>query len=343
MRALVLKEYNRFSVEDVPAPEIGPREVLVRVRACGICGSDVHGMDGSTGRRIPPIIMGHEASGTVEKLGSEVSGWSLGAAVTFDSMISCGACEFCRAGAINLCDQRRVFGVSCEEFRQDGAYAEFVAVPEHILYRIPEGLSFDHAAMIEPISVAFHAVERVPLALNDTVVVVGSGMIGLLVIQALRLKGCGRIIAVDLDAHKLELARQLGADEGLKADEIDVVEEVRARTRGHGADASFEVVGLSPTVQTAVNCLKKGGALALVGNLAASVELPLQVVVTRELTLYGSCASAGEYPACLDMLQRGAIQVEPFISGRIPLDDAAAWFRRLHDGEPGLMKVIVEP
>lgn len=343
MKALVLTQYKHFDLTDVPEPQVGPGDVLVRVRACGICGSDIHGMDGSSGRRIPPIIMGHEAAGVVAAVGEAVSGWQVGDRVTFDSTIYCGACFFCRRGAFNLCDDRRVLGVSCGEYRQDGAFAEYVVVPPRILYRLPDAISFEQAAMVEPVSIALHAVARTPVALNDTAVVVGAGMIGLLVVQALRAAGCGRIIAVDLDQSRLDLAGALGADEGLKSDAVDVVQHVLSRTGGRGADLAFEVVGIPPTVKLAVQCLRKGGALTLVGNLTPSVELLLQSVVTRELTLYGSCASNGEYPACLEMIARGAINVDALMSAVAPLAEGAAWFDRLYQGEAGLMKVILQP
>lgn len=343
MKALILTQYRHFEYGDAPEPPIGPGEVLVRVRACGICGSDIHGMDGSTGRRIPPVIMGHEAAGVIAAVGADVQGWQAGDRVTFDSTISCGACFFCRRGAINLCDNRRVLGVSCDEYRQNGAFAEYVVVPPRVLYRLPDAITFEQAAMVEPVSVALHAVARTPVRLNDTAVVVGAGMIGLLVVQALRAAGCGRILAVDLDQSRLDLACKLGADEGLKSDAVDVVSHVLSRTEGRGADLAFEVVGIAPTVRLAVQCLRKGGALTLVGNLSPAVELLLQAVVTRELTLYGSCASTGEYPACLDMIARGAINVDALISAVAPLADGAAWFERLYKGEPGLMKVILQP
>jgi L-iditol 2-dehydrogenase len=327
----------------VPEPRIGPQDVLVRVKTCGICGSDVHGMDGSTGRRIPAVIMGHEAAGVITEVGSDVTGWQPGDRVTFDSTIYCGTCHFCRQGLVNLCDDRRVLGVSCDEYRQDGAFAEYVAVPQHILYRLPQGLSFAQAAMTEALSIAFHALGRTPITLNDTAVVVGTGMIGLLVVQTLRIAGCGRIIAVDLDPARLELARELGADVELRSDQADVVAEVLALTGGRGADVAFEVVGITPTLELATRCLRKGGALTLVGNLAPKTEFLLQSVVTRQLTLYGSCASCGEYPACLDMMARGTINVDALISAVAPLSEGAAWFQRLYEGEPGLMKVILEP
>lgn len=343
MKALLLTEYKKFEFTEVPAPEVGPGDVLIKVSACGICGSDIHGMDGSSGRRIPPLIMGHEASGVIEAVGDQVSGWQAGDRVTFDSTISCGQCYFCRRGEINLCDDRRVLGVSCDDYRQHGAFAEYVVVPPRILYRLPDTLSFEEAAFVEPVSIAVHAVDRTPISLSDTAVVVGSGMIGLLVIQALRAAGCGTIIAVDLDPAKLELAVALGADEGLRSDEVDVPGEVMRRTEGRGADLAFEVVGITPTLQLAVASVKKGGSVTLVGNLAAQAELPLQAVVTRELTLYGSCASQGEYPACLEMIARGDIDVKPLMSAVAPLADGAGWFDRLYGGEAGLLKVILTP
>ena len=344
MKALVLEAYNHLAYTDVPAPVPGPDDVLVQVKACGICGSDVHGMDGSTGRRIPPLIMGHEASGAIAEVGSNVVGWQPGDRVTFDSTIYCGVCGFCRRGQLNLCDNRRVLGVSCDEYRRDGAFAEYIVVPQRILYRLPPGLSFEQAAMVEALSIAFHAVGRPPVSLNDTATVVGAGMIGLLIVQSLRLAGCGRIIAVDIDRDRLDLARSFGADETIEPEEgSDIGSRVRELTGGRGSDLAFEVVGVTETLQHAVRSLAKGGALTLVGNLSPAAELPLQAVVTRELTLYGSCASRGEYPACLDMIARGAVDVDTMISAVAPLAEGARWFERLHNREPGLMKVVLAP
>ena len=267
MKALVLEAYNRFVLQDVPVPDVGPHEVLIAVRACGICGSDVHGMDGSTDRRRPPIVMGHEAAGVVAKTGTAVTAWKPGDRVTFDSTISCGQCAYCASGRINLCDRRRVLGVSCEEYRQAGAFAEFVAVPERILYRLPDELSFEYAAMVEPVSIAFHAVRRASVTLNDTAVVVGAGMIGLFIIQALRMAGCGQIIAVDVAPGKLQLARELGATAVVNAAAGDASAAIR-ELAPPGADCVFEAVGMAKTVDLAIRAARKGATVTLVGNLA---------------------------------------------------------------------------
>jgi L-iditol 2-dehydrogenase len=324
-------------------PEIGPDDVLIRVKACGICGSDVHGIDGSTGRRIPPIIMGHEAAGVIERIGGNITDWKVGERVTFDSTIVMRPDFYSQKGVFNLSDYRKVLGVSCDEYRQHGAFAEFVAVPQSILYRLPEGLSFEQAAMVEPVSVAFHGVSLLNSEINDSAVVVGCGMIGLFIVQALRIKGCGEIIAVDLDQSRLDTALRFGADHAINGKDPDILDKIKQLTHGRGADLAVEAVGATPTVDTAIRSVRKGGQVVLVGNFSAKIEVPLQVIVTRQIRITGSCASAGEYPACLDMIANGRVKVDEMISAVVPLTEAASWFERLYKGEPGLMKVIVAP
>jgi len=342
MQALLLTEYRKLELASLDRPAVGPRDVLVAVRACGICGSDVHGFDGSTGRRVPPLVMGHEAAGVVAEVGRDVTQCRVGDHVTFDSTISCGRCECCRRGDSNLCSERRILGVSCDEFRQHGAFAEFVCVPEHIVYVLPDDLPFERAAFTEPLSIALHAVGGLTIAPGDRAAVVGSGMIGLLVIQLLRLGGCSDVIAVDTDDLRLQLASELGATFTVNASH-DPVAAVLERTGGRGADVALEVVGNAAALHTAIGVVRRGGQVRLVGNLEAEVPLPLQVVVSRGLTLSGSSACAGEYPQAIELLAGGRVRVEPLISARAPLADGARWFERLHAREPGLMKVILCP
>jgi L-iditol 2-dehydrogenase len=343
VKALVLKSYMDLQVEDVPKPGVEADEVLIRVRACGICGSDVHGMDGSTGRRIPPIVMGHEAAGEIAEVGAGVSAWKAGDRVTFDSTIYCGICWHCKRGEVNLCENRRVVGVSCQDYRQNGAFAQFIAVPARILYRLPEGVSYEQAALVEAVSVAAHAVGRSPVKPGCTAMVVGSGMIGLLVIQILKARGCAQIIAVDPDPERLALARKFGATTTLDSASADVAGTARKLASGMGVDVAFEAVGLSATVKTALDSTRKGGSVVLVGNLSPTVDLPLQSVVTREITLLGTCASAGEYPECMRMIADGTVDVGAFLSAVAPLEEGASWFNRLHSREKGLMKVLLAP
>ncbi len=343
MKALVLEEYNKLVYRDWPDPEVADDEVLVKVKAVGICGSDVHGMDGSSGRRKPPIVMGHEASGIIVTTGKNVNGWKKGDRVTFDSTIYPLGDWYTRKGLYNLSDNRMVLGVSPGDYRRHGAFAEYVNIPQHILYRIPEGVSFTQAAMVEPVAVAAHAVELTPVSWNDTAVVVGTGMIGLFVIQVLRSKGCGKIIAIDLEEEKLGLARDLGADIILNPMNKDINKEVLALSEGRGADIAFEVVGIKDSVQTAISCVRKGATVTLVGNLTPAVEIPIQAVVTQQIRLQGSCAICGEYPAVLDMIAKQEINVDAILSAEAPLSEGADWFKRLYNKEPGLIKVVLIP
>ncbi|MCC5927873.1 MAG: galactitol-1-phosphate 5-dehydrogenase [Cyclobacteriaceae bacterium] len=338
MKALNLIAPKKFEIIDVDRPACKPDEVLIRVKAAGICGSDVHGMDGSTGRRIAPIIMGHEASGIIEETGGEVSGLKPGERVTFDSTIYNPADWFSKKGMYNLSDNRRVLGVSCDEYRQAGAFAEYLTVPAHIVYKLPDVVSFEEAAMVEPIAVALHAVSLTPLADAESALVIGAGMIGLSIIQVLRAKGIKTIIALDTSPKRLELAATMGAHYCF--DKGDIPAQVQQITNGRGADIAFEAVGISTTIKTAVASVRKGATVTLVGNLAREVELPLQAVVTRQIRLQGSCAICGEYPEALELIARGAVNVKSLISATPPLDEGQAWFDRLYNGDPELLKVI---
>lgn len=343
MKALLLSEYKHLEMADVAAPEAGAGEVLVQVAACGICGSDVHGYDGSSGRRIPPVVMGHEAAGVIAAVGEGVTGFAVGDRVTFDSTVYCGVCEFCRRGEVNLCDNRQVMGVSCGEYRRAGAFAEYIAVPARILYRLPEGLSFEEAAMLEAVSVALHAVRVAELKGGERALVIGAGMIGLLTLQAAKVAGCSQVVVADIDATRLKLASEMGADVVLPASGGALASEVARLTGGRGMDVVLEAVGLNETVVAAIDCVRKGGTVVLIGLTAREVTLPVQKVVTRQIRLQGSCASAGEYPRAMELVSSGRIKVGPLISAVAPLEDGPSWFERLHSREPNLMKVVLDP
>jgi L-iditol 2-dehydrogenase len=344
MKALLLEEYGKFAYRELPAPALrGPDDVMVRIRAAAICGSDVHGMDGSTGRRRPPIVMGHEAAGEIVEAGAGVVRFKAGDRVTFDSTEYCGSCWHCRRGEMNLCDDRRVLGVSCAEYRRDGAFAEYLVLPERILHALPEGLDFVRASLAEPLGVAVHAAAITPLGLHESVAVVGTGLIGLLLLQVLRGATAGRIVAFDTDPSRREAALRLGADAALDPAAGGAMEELRRLTGGRGADRSFEAVGAAAPIRTAIDATRKGGSVTLIGNASPSVEIPLQSVVTRQLSLLGSCAIAGEYPLALDLMARGKVEVLSLVSAIAPLSEGGAWFGRLYAREPGLLKVVLEP
>ena len=343
MKSLLMREYSHLEVEDMPLPVAGREEVLVRVEACGICGSDVHGFDGSTGRRIPPIVMGHEAAGTVEAVGESVTKYKKGDRVTFDSTVYCGKCEYCKRGQINLCDNREVIGVSCGDYRRHGAFAEYVVVPERIMYPLPGNFGFNEAAMLEAVSVGVHGVKVSEVEGGETALVIGAGMIGLLTLQAAKAAGCARVFVADVDDTRLALAKQVGADEVINASGAELVAKVMQLTGGKGVDLALEAVGRNETVTGAIDCTRKGGKVTLIGNIMPEVTLPLQKVVVKQLRLQGSCASSGEYPESIELIANGKIQVKPLITAVASLEEGPRWFERLHSREPNLMKIILTP
>src|SRR5271155_3320414 len=343
MKALLLSQYNQLDIADLPAPVPGVDEILVRVAACGICGSDVHGFDGTSGRRIPPIVMGHEAAGVVAAAGSGVSKFKPGDRVTFDSTVYCGQCEFCLQGDINLCNNRQVIGVSCGDFRRAGAFAEFVVVPQRITYHLPEALEFQEAAMLEAVSVALHAVRVSEMKGGETALVIGAGMIGLLTMQAAKAAGASQVLIADIDRSRLERAETLGADKTLLLSGNDLVQAVLGCTEGRGVDLVLEAVGREETIAASIASVRKGGTVTLIGNIQPEVKIPLQAVVSRQIRLQGSCASSGEYPQAMELVSSGKIKVKSLITAVAPLSDGPRWFERLHAGEQNLMKVVLDP
>jgi len=343
MKALVLEKYNELVYKDVPDPIIKSNEVLVKVMACGICGSDVHGMDGSTGRRIPPMIMGHEASGVIVKTGPDVSGWKSGDRVTFDSTVYPLNDWFTLEGMYNLSDNREVLGVSPGTYKRDGAFAEFIAVPQHILYKIPAKVTYEQAAMAEAIAVALHSFNISGARTGDKCVVVGAGMIGIFILKLLKISGASEIVAIDINPKRLEKASIAGADHTFISTVENLGEKILALTNNRGADISFEAVGKSESVNIAIDVLRKGGKTVLVGNISPIINFPLQKVVTRELKVLGSCAIRGEYETVLNMLETGKISVDDQISAVVPLSEGVIWFEKLYKKEDDLNKVILVP
>ena len=343
MKALVKRHAEKgIWMEQVPVPEAGPNEVLIKLEKTAICGTDLHiyKWDEWSQRTIKPgLVIGHEFVGRIAAIGPGVTGYQLGDRVSAEGHIVCGHCRNCRAGRQHLCPNTVGIGVN-----RHGAFAEFVTVPARIVHVLPDALGFNEAAMIEAVSVGVHAVRLTPCAPGDTAVIVGTGMIGLLTLQAAKIAGFAQVIAVDTEDSRLDVACELGATHRFNPKSGgDLTEFVKSLTKGQGADAAFECVGLNATVLSAIHAVRKGGTVTLVGNLTPKTELPLQVVVTRQLRLQGSCASAGEIPRCIELLATKQIKVDKIISAVVPLEQGADWFAKLYAGAPGVMKVILAP
>jgi L-iditol 2-dehydrogenase len=336
MRALVFRGPHEMPLEDRPEPIVGPRDVLVAVRAAGICGSDVHGFIGATGRRRVGVVMGHEAAGVVEAVGSEVRSVGPGDRVVLRSILSCRTCDRCQAGAPNVCRQRQGLGMHL-----DGAYAERVVVPEPLAVALPNAVGWDEAALVEPLAVALHAVALTPFGGADRVAVIGAGPIGLLAMLAARARGAGTIVITDRDPHRLELARSLGADVA-----IDVGgaggDEALAELAGT-ADAVLEAVGITPTVAQSIRLARPGGQVTWIGNSAPVVELPIQGLVTAELTVRGAYGFIDEFGEAIDAIATRRIDVRPLVELVAPLADGPGLFERLARGELAAAKVVLRP
>ena len=342
MKALLYTAPYTLEYTDWPEPQVGDGDILVRVKACGICGSDIAGHTGRTGRRLPPLIMGHEAAGAVERMGRTVTGFAPGDRICFDSTVYCNQCPACRKGMYNRCVKRQVLGVSVPEFKRHGAFAEFVAVPHWICAKLPAGMSFVQACLLEPASIGTHAANRPPISRGDTAAVLGAGTIGLFILQAARLRGA-KVIACDINDFRLDLAKQVGADVCVNSAKINLADEIQKRTDGRGVDVTFEAVGFGETFRQAISITKTGGAIVAVGNLQKETEFNLQELVSRELMFIGSYASAGEFRTCIDLIATGKINVGPLISEVLPLKEGPAAFKRLLEGKENLLKIILEP
>jgi L-iditol 2-dehydrogenase len=325
-------------LEERPEPVAGPGQVVVAVRASGICGSDVHGFTGSTGRRRVGVVMGHEAAGGVIAAGEGVERLHAGDRVVLRSILPCGQCDRCRQGQPNLCLERLGLGMQI-----DGAYAERVVVPEAMADPIPDELSFEDAALVEPLAVAMHAVGLAPFGPADTVAIVGAGPIGLLTLLAIRRRGAGRILITDRDPHRLGLARSLGADEAIDVSAGDPVERVLAATDGRGADAVLEAVGIAPTVAQSIAIARPGGTVTWVGNSAPEVPVAMQQVVTRELTIRGAYGFVDEFAAAIGALAAGWPDAHRLIERTAPLEEGEALFRDLAAGTVPAVKVVLVP
>lgn len=338
MRALVFVGPGEMAVEERPDRRPGRGEVLVAVRASGICGSDVHGYLGLTGRRQPGTVMGHEVAGDVLEVGDGVDGLAAGDRVALQSILSCGHCDPCRRGQPNVCDNRQGLGMQF-----DGGYAERMVVPAALAVRLPDEIAYDVAAVVEPLAVALHAVAITPIEPSDRVVIVGAGAIGLLTLLVLRHRGVAWVAISDRSAHRLAMARKLGADLTVDVALVDPVETILAETEGHGADVVFEAVGISATVAQSIAVARSGGQVTWIGNSAPTVDLPMQAMVTRELVLRGSYTFVDEFDQAIELLATGAIDVRPLIELTAPLDDAPDLFRRLGDGTLDAVKVVLVP
>lgn len=338
MKALVYygPEDLRFTeIEDLKPAE---NEVLIRIKACGICGSDVHGYMGITGRRIAPMVMGHEFAGVVHAAGENAKKYNIGDRVTVQPVNFCGKCVFCQQGLTNMCTNKKFLGV----LDVNGAMAEYVCIPEHLIYRLPNSMSYIQGAMLEPLAVAYRAVKNCPSLEGKNVLIVGAGTIGLLALQLVRLQNPHKVFVTDLSDFRLETAKRIGADITINPSKKKIEEIILNATEQNGIDVAIEAVGVSATVQQAMSVLKTGGTCKWIGNSAKMINLNMQDVVTRELNISGTYIyTHEEFGEVVELLASGKIDVEAIISKKVTLEEGIGIFKQLSKDASELIKVVI--
>lgn len=313
MRAARLHAPGRMLVEEVPRPVPGPHDLLVRVEACGICGSDRHMFKGEY-PTAKPVTLGHEFSGIVEVVGEAVDGFETGTRITGDPNVACGACDFCRAGRPNLCPELKPIGVM-----RDGGFAEYVLVPATQAAALPSDLDPRHGAFCEPVSCCLHAIDIARIPPGGSVLIIGGGVIGLLMVQLARLAGAGTVGLSTRQAPRRALALELGAT-GV-ADPSDGDEAVAALIPG-GADVVFECAGLGETLLQATRLARRGGTVVLFGVVPEAERITISPfeLLTRELRLESAWLNPLTHRRAADLIAAQTLSLDPLITRTIGID-----------------------
>lgn len=342
MRAAFLHGAGDIRLGELPDPQPGPGDALVRVRAVGICGTDIHYYrDGHVGptKIVEPLVLGHEFAGEVVALGAGVTEVKVGDRVAVEPSISCGHCEYCLGGDPNLCTNVRFVGTPPHH----GALREYLAHPAHLLFPFSETLSFVEGALLEMLGVALHSVDLARLKVAQTVAILGCGPIGLLTADLARLSGATEVYCTDILPWRVQAARDRGADLALNASETDVVAEILEATHGRGVDVTFEVAGALETPQQAVEMTRPGGKVIITG-INDEDKIPLRATEARRsgITIRLVRRMKHTYPRTIALVSKGMVEVDSLATHRYQLDQVGEAFRALDEQAQGLIKAVVE-
>jgi len=343
MKALFYLSPRKLAIREIPLPLIQDKEVLIKIKAVGICGSDFEGYLGKTGRRIPPMIMGHEMAGVVEETGKSEK-FIPGDRVVVQPILNCGQCIYCKEGKINLCKNWKSLGV----LDINGGMEEYIVVPEDNIFKINEKIRYKEASMVEPLAVAYRAVKQIPLEkLNQSkfILIIGAGTIGLLLLQILKQKTKSKIVVSDIKPYRLRLAQELGADQLINPTQDVLQSRIDEVTNKEGVDISLEAVGISSSAAQSVEVLKDGGMAIWVGNVQKMVQVNMQRIVTGEITIQGNRAyNIDDFKNALDLVNKRKLNLNRLISKVAKLEQGSAMFRQLENNDDGkLIKVILTP
>lgn len=344
MRAQVLTGLNRVEFLERPMSKPERGELIIKVEFCGICGTDVHSYQ--NGLHIPVgAVMGHECVGTVYETAGGATSFKVGGRVVINPMPRCGKCHWCKTGQFSLCPHAasREIGITLEN---DGGFAEFVKIkyPEEMLHPIPDTLSFEDAALAEPLAVSLHGVRMSRLKIGDTALVIGAGMIGLGVIEFLRIAGAGKIIVVEISEKKAEIARSLGANSVINPalEGEGTLGKILELTGGIGPGIVFECGGNPATFQCSIDYVRRGGQVVLIGFCEKDVPVNPLKIILKEIEMKAALGYYDEFPQVIGFLSEGKIHTRKYITGSIPLRDLDEGMKRII-GTPDIIKLLVKP
>jgi len=347
MRAAVTRDWNDIHIEDVPVPALEPGDVLVQVGACGICGTDLKIVTGVYKGSWPPslpFIQGHEWAGTVAVIGEGVTGFQVGDRVAAENHKGCGTCANCRRGRYNLCEVARSKGKAYQLYGHSaqGAFAEYAARPAALLHKLPDAVSFEEGTIVNQGALGLHAIRRCRIEHGDTVAVIGPGLIGLITVQLAKAVGATRVIVAGR-GPRLELARELGADYLVDISTTDTVEGIRSLTNGIGADCAFECAGAPESVVASINCVKRGGRVALVGLTGnKNVAFNTDRLALDEVDMFGVRSSPNAYPELINLIAAGKVNVRKLVSRIYPLERITEAFEAFRDREGGVIRMVIK-
>lgn len=347
MRAAVTRDWNDIRIEEVPVPALEPGEVLVRVGACGICGTDLKIVAGVYKGSWPPalpFIQGHEWAGTVAALGDGVMGLQVGDRVAAENHKGCGMCANCRRGRYNLCEVARSKGRAYKLYGHSaqGAFADYAARPAGLLHKLPDAVSFEEGTIVNQGALGLHAIRRCRIEPGDTVAVIGPGLVGLITVQLAKAVGATRVIVAGR-APRLELAKELGADDVVDISQTNTVEGIRALTHGNGADCAFECAGAPESVIASIHCVKRGGRVALVG-LTGNKEVAFNTdrIALDEVDVFGVRSSPNAYPELINLIAAGKVNVKKLVSRVYPLEQISDALDAFRKREGGAIRMVIK-
>jgi len=320
-------------------PPLGAHDVLLKVKACSICGGDLHIYKGKHPLAPLPMAIGHEISGEVTETGKAVSNVSRGDRVAVEPVITCGTCYFCLRGEYHLCQN-----IGYQYSSGQGGFTPYFVVSENWVHRLPDSISFEEGALLEPLAVAVHAARKAQVELGNSAAIFGAGGIGLFLLQVVKAAGGSEVFIVDLLEHRLKTALSLGAKFSINAGEEDPVERIFKETRGLGVDRSFEAVGLEKTFRQSAESLKKGGICVLIGLFEDpwNVKFPVNLFVQREIQIRGCRGYCWDFQVAIELVRNGRVRLNPLISHQLPLSDLPKAFEILLDPKAKANKVVIQ-